>query len=1101
MYGTGLKGGFGLRHGGINGEWAPTNLGSPNPNDYAGIMREIDQFNKLTREANDQTHMLEDQIIEFQQKIYQVEVDSQRAREEMIKRMINDDVLKQPAGRSGSRGKPANAPPQQVAAHSKPACNPAKPPIDSKSRGNTSSLHTLIKESMRTLPGMTEFVKNSELLERFRQSYAKDLQEYYKMNSSNIRRELIDKSDTPGLSSYSEVNSQLYQASGVKGYRSGEHGNLGHNQTIKEADEFDEDGGRMNVTSKDTSRPPSVISNRPKEVSTTDRRGSQHTAQEVSEPKDTPGWDEKIESDLESKLEAGLLRNLKREKSAAEGTAEPAIKLLTKVVSNISQKGPSSPPKQTSELNPDETPKTQENKWITKAGNVNKAQTNTTHKTTSLREEDYATNFGQNDSDSGDVTPKVRTVGDRSVETPNDGILEEDHSLPKKRYGTTNLMDSEKKVKPESSSTNTKRTLMRTPEAHSPIPQQIQTTNTLTASHKKEDTITFKPQDPNSHSGKKPASERFTGNSELDPRRLGEEFTSKQKEPSRFASNTNTVTNGRKDIGEPGQKHHVYKDSCFDTSGFGTVDGDGEYITQTNKETEKGRQNVFLQHEEEDDVAITDSELRKVKMEFEQIIEANKPVYAKQERVQGRRKLPHHDEKLILEEDFGPELLTNPDMVGDASKSQVGIRHSKPLPDGSSLDYSNTRRFTEEGFRSNTEQNYGTGTLQSRRLGSGTQPKVEMPTQQKILSDFSVKQDKFEGTGGSQWKPSIHGGSHIRFGTSNDPNSPISLQILDRERSLPAGEIEKNFGFGASDVSLLKKKSEQKEPVPEDSRLDMFRDSAIGYDEYVEKLKAQSQAKKTVLEPIAEKIVPKPGSAHSSAKSEQPRQFPSRRVVPQSALLESELSAVPVGHNHMHGSGYAKDRLSQKDSGVVSSRFPRSIPDSSKGEQYLHFDEEIIVDGESELRGLSDALGKSSNPNGSKKTLLSMPQGTKMMVNSLDDLEEYIEGSQSKLPYSVHSGEYATPSKSGNRYSRDSGAVGSELHDDVYIDDDFERQTSGAIEKSEKEPRHTTGHGHNLSSQVEEEELSLSMGTKNPQGIFKNKLGKQVQRTNRYTGD
>ena len=124
--------------------------------DYASIMREIDSFKQLTREANDQRMRIEDEIGEVQERMKLLEVQAKRSREDIYKRLMNDG----PTG------------------HQQTAAQPNKQ--DKSNYYERQSAASIIKDSLKSLPGFTHFIKNSNMVEAFRMSYARDLLEHQK---------------------------------------------------------------------------------------------------------------------------------------------------------------------------------------------------------------------------------------------------------------------------------------------------------------------------------------------------------------------------------------------------------------------------------------------------------------------------------------------------------------------------------------------------------------------------------------------------------------------------------------------------------------------------------------------------------------------------------------------------------------------------------------------------------------------------------------------------------------------------------------------------------------------------------------------------------
>ena len=1006
--------------------------------DYSLLLAEIDKYRNMAKLVDQQRMMIEDDIHTMLEKIKRVEEDARKEKEELYIRLESTPIVHGPQAKHGW------------------------PPTAGRDGSSSSMLQSnshRIKDSIRTLPGFTEFVKNSELLEAFRQSYARDIQDYCRQNTSNLNRD-FNMSATPSdgleLSEGKEKLNNLYNSfKNQKAIKQSEIKKLPHhNNTIKEdireyEEEFATNGPYEKIGNNSKTSQESPIPAQP----TRNDVASKSTKKTVSQDKHQHPPDKKDKSksslnelrpDLKDSFPSEVKEGLLQIPSDAHIHRYPRatgnsdlMSPETETFNPVKQRIPSASGNgQTSKSN----------KWLNEKDTI---KANTTNKTTSLKEEDYATNFGNNVSESEDKSGFVVT--------------------PQKAPPQRNTVTSDQS-------------------------QPIKTTS------KKEDVLTFRKRDSASK--------------------------------IRFTNENETV-----DLGNN-------KDSYFDN----------EYsaagVHRSNAKTNTFQEVSHRHYGDQSDV------------------DYYQPQHA-----------PHYIHEENHEGSDAQEYL-------EPYQPQSEREHADNI-EGTSLDYSHTRRFT-------TDENFnGTGNNQGKRF------RISQSSNDK----FKLRSSKETNKQDSNFQKKDDNSLTMNYGTNltamPSANHFDGNNTFERDRTLnimpvASSEIQKNYGFGADDISLIKKSSQksgsgtsptnitallrgdttlsgkqasgnqadvspvnipphlqnviQREDVfaarnkeminrfdtffkkmaiedkekwddseVDDTRMQFMKDSNIGYDEYLE---AIGHKKTTNVMDTVEKTVP-----HKQAQMAKPNEKADSRVHQSKSI--SYLSDMPsrlnydgpsIGLRIETGGGALirdtintiKPRETEFDSARVTTERLVSLVKS-----------EITTEGHavSELKTSKKKDRIESNISGSvypktihesnmksRHTYASSKNYHYQMNDPIDDEPEdefedewRPENSKEMFQDEIEEDfEETVQAPNRNRFSNDNQSVSqpSEEIDEVFIDEKLIYPAS-TLRPTGPSSRLPSGKSNVLDSQLEDEEISLSMGTKNPGQIFKNKLS-QREANNRY---
>ena len=420
--------------------------------DYAQIMRDIDSYKKLSREANEQRKRLEDEIGEVQDRIFSLEDQAKKNKEDMFRRMLETPTSHSPGPKPLLPRPPNPGPPSSS---EKAFRDRQRIELSNASR---LSAQQLIKESVRTLPGFTELVKNSELYEAFRVSYAKDLQEYYRFNTSNLNRDINQSNNK------SEAVSNTSGSKAEKGKK--EHSwnpGLQYNDTIKEnphEHEEEKSGLAEGGSSKDR-----------QSESEADRPVSNIEESEISASYDQLVNVRNVPSDAHLHRKPGLPSDSdysqdpapqnaweKRRNSRPSEQNRPTDSAQTfrkqSTTRDSTQRDPFPPARPPASAQDSKNPgpgDPSENRWAREK--EKSGRTTPQNKTASAKEDDYATNFGNNESESEDVsefraTPKEQFLERPTVQTATDKgtASKKDETLTFRQKDTPNKLASKRSL-------------------------------------------------------------------------------------------------------------------------------------------------------------------------------------------------------------------------------------------------------------------------------------------------------------------------------------------------------------------------------------------------------------------------------------------------------------------------------------------------------------------------------------------------------------------------------------------------------------------------------------------------------------------------------
>lgn len=995
--------------------------------DYSALLAEIDKYQNMARLADQQRMLIEDEIILMTEKIRRVENDARKEKEQLYNRLATPVLQKPPQAPQGSFNWP-----------------PTLAREGSSSSLNQSYSHK-IKDSIRTLPGFTEFIKNSELLEAFRQSYARDIQDYCKQNTSNLNRDINMSTNSEALESsegkdrfnyiYSSFKSQK-QSKQIDGRKASNH-----NNTIKEdIREYEEDNtvthqDKLANASKSSVDSAMVAQQRqPESNRRSARTEKQETKPQKNEKKPQSAFDQ-LRPDLKESLQSDDREGFLQVPSDAHihkyqrptGNSD----LLNSNEDNQFQP-------QGRNISGKEEMKAGANKWINER---DPGKANTTQKTTSLREDDYATNFGNNASESDD---KSGFVGTPHKTIPQRNTVTSDQSQP------------------------------------------IKTTS------KKEEVLTFRKR------GDSNSKIRFTNEETVDMGQNKESYF--DKEYSAGVHRSNTKTNTFQEI-----SHRNYGEQS-DLDPPHLIHGDREYILEEDHE----------QTEKRDD-SLRDSNDR---------------------------------------EREGPEN-----------------------PDGTSLNYSNTRRFT-------TEENFNSGANQGKRF------RISQASHDRFrLRDSRESQKK-----DSSIQKKDDNSLTINYGTNltamPSANHFDGNNTFERDRTLNiapvvSSDIQKNYGFGPDEISLIKKASknsgsglsptgltmlrgdsmpkrqtsavspdnspanlpphlqgamqrdevlanrnkemidrfdtffkkmaideqqrwEETYEADDNTRLQFLKDSNIGYDEYLEAI----GHKKTTALNLAEKTI-----SHKQSKPLEKDKTESK--INQSKSI-SYLSDLPskinldgpsIGLRIETGGALVRDtintikpRETEFDSARVTTEKLMSLVKSEIPESQLGSNPHTSKKKGHFESGVSASIYPKTVHESNAKSKLTYASSNNFnhQVNEPiedepeDDFDEEWRAEASNQMFEEPEQRYNQKATNRNRYSNDTASLSqpSEEIDEVFIDERLIHPSS-TVRPTGHSSRAASGKTNVLDSQVDEEEISLSMGMKNPGQIFRNKLS-QRGGNNRY---
>jgi len=717
--------------------------------DYSLLMREIDNYKKLAREANDQRMRIEDEIYSVEQKIVQIEIDTKKSKDEILKRLMSDPVTTSPPRGPTSASTHHSSKPSSSNFAKPPT---PKPPVD-KTRLSSSSAQNLIRDSLKVLPGFTELVKDSELLDAFRVSYVRDLQEYYRMNTSTLHKEIY-RSEAASESNGSSVRIEFNHKEQIS--RRPAHNNT-IKETVKEEDE-PSPSAQGDLEFESHERPFSnTLNGNIDKLDSGSRRNDDFTNNRGSKTLKDPKVEGKtsqnqlfaqtlgsknvnqpspqgnqVGQELTTQHTFDARRTLANQ---AYGTSNISDRPLDAQTVDRTQEADTiysrATPTSTSQQ-PVSGNTTQGNRWRNDNREMNKTdQTNKTPKTVSLKEEDFATNFGNNASDSED---KSILPGNTPVKNPQE---------------------------------------LQRPSAAFP---EAKTTST-----KKEDVITFRH---NSRDGKRyPSATTMPDNL--------------------YATLQADKVKGERPSAP--QKTTHYQDSCFDR----------QELMTTNRY-------AAVVDEDEDIDMNTSSQQR------ESDRSNNYPRTTNES--QGLQAAPR---EIVFKDHENSNRLgsrENSKVERDSLANPNNQESSRDRPDSSSLDYSNTKKLTDENFNKPSQtgsRRYritNTSSDKYKIRGSKDDSRDTLNLTKPPIPDNYAHQNnnpslKSPVIRNSNDQNNFNASTSNPFGTNiynmpsaNNFDSPTPANIFDRKSPPalnPQQEIEKNFGFDTSDISLIKKTSNQ----------------------------------------------------------------------------------------------------------------------------------------------------------------------------------------------------------------------------------------------------------------------------------------------------
>lgn len=1008
--------------------------------DYSKILADIDRYKSVAGLADQQRMLVEEEIQTVVLKIRQADEKIKREKEEMYEKLAD------PVSIGGKRGHMGYRPQMYEGADESVAYSYA-------SALKTSSAHQLIKDSIRTLPGFTEFVKNSEMMDAFRESYARDVKNYCRQSMGSMPKEFggsMATSEHLDVSEGKDKLNHLYNtfknSKEASRKKEGPTRAANHNNTIKEDIREEEEDFATHTAQLDPRG--NLGHSADSEVSGLGNLPTRKGPSRAASRKE-PSRDKEKSSSL-SELRPDLKQSLPEEYQ--EGLLQIPSDAHLNIKRNLkdsSDYGRSVNDSYKSKEN-DNQP---QNSWMTDR-EVAKNTLNT-NKTKSYREEEYATQFGRQDSESDDKSGFV--VGTPHKQPPQRNTVTSDQSYP------------------------------------------IKTTS------KKDDVLTFRKKD----------------------------SASKLKHTLEGSSEVMELTN--------------VKESFFDREpGSPLIEG---LSPRTNTFQDISHKNM-----------------------------ANDSEYGRNHR--------REQQAYIHEEDYE-----------DTSQNRSPESKYQEYKDASSLDYSHTRRFT-------TEENFNAQQQKAFRISqqSGDKFKMRASKEKDNLDRVLGRKDTLNFATNLTPLPSAN---HF----DNPGDKTFNIQ------GVAASEIEKNFGFGGDEMSLVKKPSnrsgtggtvqalqaalkEGRKPSQEqdrsppftipdtsptfeltsnyqdttrrddkyavknkemidrfddffkkmdindrdrweesagidDTRMRFFKDSAMGYDEYLEVIAGEKKTS-TVMD-SADKRVPvmsqqkshskindkvdsskisyltdmpskfnadsqavglrvETGGAHvrdtMNSIKHRDTEFDSARVTTERLVYLAQ-SEMPSDMDAIKGKSRQKDK---SESNVTNSVYPRSIQESNMRSRNTYAtSKNYNYQVNEEIEDFEDEEFQEDWQPGLSKDIYDQEADNIHMENEAD-FDNETDNKIHRLKYSQNK----------NRFSNDQASYfqPSEEIDEVFIDEKL--IMPGSMLRSNYEasmPRRTpsgrTHAGEPTMSQLDEEEISLSMGMKNPGQIFKNKLGRDCK-NNRY---
>lgn len=1020
--------------------------------EYSRILAEIDRHKAIGSLADQQRMLIEDEIHSISVKLRHLDQETERRREELYTKMLDPQPLK-PLSHTA-----------QIKRHTHTS--------DNSSEMQGSSVHQLIKDSIKTLPGFTEYVRNSEFMDAFRESYAKDIQNHYsKQNKSVFGREgqgSLVESENLELSAGKERFNMLYNSykhTKESSRKREDHRLPNHNNTIKEdAREYEEEPTYLARDYKDKIE--GSVSKSSESNYQTDRelfeaglkKKTSRTGSRQEKKKETTSHEKEhtglgtlrpdIKESLPEDYYQGNLQipsdaHLNFQKQSANSSEFNKLKL------DISQKSPLGE-------------KARSNRW-----NTDREVRKSTNKTTSMREEEVATNFGKNDSDSEDKS----------------GLVSETPQKPKQR--TTLTSDQSNPIKTTS---------------------------------KKEEVLTFRKRESASK-----LKQTHDGTSEI------MEFESHKasffdKDPHYYehsgGGGSNAKTNTFQEISS----------RRFDDYGGLVKEGDEDYIYEEDYEDDsQNKLPVFsdrdkrLVYSKDEQPSLDYSDQRR------RVVVEN--IYEEADKVSKTSK-PTFD----LSRKEGFKEITNFHAAMDRRDTKSFATNLTPLPSANHFDNPGDKTLNIQGIvNSDIEKNFGFGAEEmslikkpSNKSGSGG----TLKTLQAALIDERTGQK-----------------------TDSYDISPDLTPVEIRDKVSPGSDpFKKEEPYGARNKEMInrfdtffrKMAIEENNKWDEnndldDTRMRFFKDSALGYEDYLEAIGGPSKKTTTVIDSSEKKVPIGHQQSHSKVNDKGDSKIHQSRSISYLTDMPSKIQGDSQGIGLRIETGGAQIRetinsIKQRDTEFDSARVT--------SEQLVYLAQSEIPGGEFEFgkKGSEKRKDKSSSSishsvypksiqesHMKSRNTYNVSKNFNYQVNEL--IEDYEEDEfeddwklnnldQAKVEEDYEEAEEeikidrinrnisdGTFHINRNRFSKESQSAyqPSEEIDEVYID---EKQITPASNfklpnnESYATRRTQSGRSNNhepSGSQMEEEEISLSMGTKNPGQIFKNKLGQKIPANNRYS--
>lgn len=1006
--------------------------------EYSKILAEIDRYKSVADLADQQRMLVEEEVQNMVIKIKQVDAEEKREKEELYKKLVSPAAAKKP---------PMYKPQAQRGVEESQG-------YSYQSALKTSSANQMIKESIRTLPGFTEFVKNSELIEAFRESYSRDVKNYCRQSINSIPKDMggsMANSEHMTLSDGKDKLNYLYNTfkNSKENTRKREESAKvrNHNNTIKEDIREEEEDHAYNLGHRDAMERLNGLG----KSSETSRSSKDAPASRASGSKKATRKDQSREKVSLSELRPDLKESIPEDYQDGGLLQIPSDAHLNikKGLQNSSMYGKSDIDDLASEAS-----KSKENSWVNDKQVVK--NTVNTNKTKSFREEEYVTNFGRHDSDSDDKSGFV--IGTPQKQQPPRNTVTSDQSYP------------------------------------------IKTTS------KKDEVLTFRKKD----SGSK-LKHTFEGSSEImEFNGQGETFF--EREPNSVFADGSARTNTFLELSSKNMayhsenvknRHHQHNDYIYEE----------EYEDTSQNKSPENKNADFHDHS-----SLDYSRTRKFTTEENFHAQHQKP-YMISQSSNDKFKLRNSKEKETL-----AQILTRKDTTNFAT-------NLTPLPSANHFDNPGDKSLTMNGVgASEIVRNFGFEAddvslikKPSNRSGTGG----TMQALHSALRDGrKVPRDRDSSMESPDMTPIIDLPTNMQDTfRKDDPFTTRNKEMIDR------------FDDFFKKMDITEKERWEESGNIDDTRMRFFKDSAIGYDEYLDVIGANK--KTTTVIDSAEKRVPilsqqksnsklndKDNSKLQQSKISYLTDFPSRinsdsqaiglRVEAGGGQIRDTMNTIKQRDTDFDSARITTERLvhltqselpsdhegfnsksKAKDSNVANSIYPRSIQESNMksrntyatSKNYNYQVNEPIEDFEDEDFEEDWQPGLSQD----------------MHAEQHDDIND-----DANDTYTAYDRVKDSPAMKStinrNRFSNDQNSYyqPSEDIDEVYID---ERQIMpGSMFKSnmqdasiQKRTPSCRTHNHEPSnSQLEEDEISLSMGMKNPGQIFKNKLGRNCE-NNRYS--